>query len=75
MPRPMRSLRNRLTVIFAMIVAGAIVLFLVTIPDLWVRLAILAPFLVGGLALSGWGVRATKQRVRREAQAAREGGK
>ena len=57
------------------IVAGAIVLFFVTIPDLWVRLAILAPFLVGGLALSGWGVRATKQRVRREAQAAREGGK
>ena len=56
------------------IVAGAIVLFFVTIPDLWVRLAILAPFLVAGLGLSTWGVRATKERVRREARAAREGG-
>ncbi len=59
----------------AVILAGAVILFLVTIPDLVVRFAILAPFLVGGLALSTWGVRATKERVRREAKAAGEAAK
>lgn len=56
------------------ILVGAVVLFLVSIPDLWVRFAILAPFLVAGLGLSSWGVRATKERVRREGRTAKGAG-
>ncbi len=56
------------------ILAGAVVLFLTPIQELWVRFAILAPFLAAGFALSTWGVRATKERVRRIATASKGAG-
>ncbi len=45
------------------ILAGALSVFITNSPDILLRLALLAPFLVAGILLSTWGLRATKRWV------------
>ena len=45
------------------ILAGAGVLFLTSIPEIHVRFLVLLPFLGSGLALSAWGLRVSKGRA------------